>query len=63
MAEIRQAHAVDDSADCEDQALVPTVVCVNWKCRSPRLIKTRQGRWVCPTCGGSYGKDAKGWKG
>ena len=52
---------------CEDQALMPTEICLNWKCQKwesaekvvrPRLVK--RGRfWCCPCCGTSYGADAQ----
>lgn len=61
----RQPIGVDDSADCEDQALVKTDRCTNWLCRDwhgrgPMLIKEPRGNWTCPKCKSSYGKDAKG---
>ena len=49
---------------CEDQALVHTTVCVDWKCKKangwikPELIKDSQGFWCCPVCKKSYGVDA-----
>jgi|GEM_PF-4974412 len=60
----RMSDKIDDSADCEDQALVRTARCTNWlcrdwRCRGPELVKDRRGFWVCPECKHSYGKDAK----
>jgi hypothetical protein len=56
---------IDDSGDCEDQALVHTRFCLLFKCQEwrlgklwmPRLVK-REGQWHCPKCNGSYGADA-----
>lgn len=52
--------SIDDSADCEDQALVPTEFCHAWPCQNVPLVKDRNGYWTCPKCSGNYGKDAKG---
>jgi len=54
--------------DCEDQALVTTDVCLQWKCQTwephattptrPRLEPVKRygvAYWTCPKCGGSYG--------
>lgn len=60
--------AIDDSADCEDQALAPTAVCLNWQCeewfnwmdgpiRPPLVLRGKF--WCCPKCGASYGEHAK----
>lgn len=54
--------------DCEDQALVPTEVCLKFQCQSwssstevarPRLVK-RGRHWCCPCCGVFYGEHAHG---
>lgn len=49
--------------DCEDQALVATKVCTNFRCQTwvdrdqvkPTLVKLGK-YWCCPKCGGSYGE-------
>lgn len=53
---------------CEEQALVPTDVCLNWRCIEwnqesetpvkPMLVLKGEF-WCCPKCHASYGKNAK----
>lgn len=49
---------IDDAADCEAQGMGTTDHCVIWGCENTPL-ELRGEFWVCPSCNGSYGKDAK----
>lgn len=61
---------IDDSADCEDQGMGSTDVCVRFECqewrgqvqwRPPLVIREHHGMkdWRCSKCGASYGEHAK----
>ena len=43
---------------CEDQALVPTEVCLKWGCDRSKL-ELMNAYWTCPVCRSSYGAEAK----